>query len=80
MRLDVRVSRTATDQLSDIEDDDVGFGAWNELRRLQHGDAPLPCRTGGFADYWCPSGRIGFRVSRPSPGIPLVWRLLALAR
>jgi hypothetical protein len=76
MKIDVRLSRTAGNQISDIEDADAMFEAWNELRMLQHGDVTPRCPVGQFADHWCPSHRLGFRVSRPEPRILLVWRLI----
>jgi hypothetical protein len=62
MRL--RISRTAKEQLDALDDDDLWFEAWNELRRLQRSEVELQCEAGHFANHWCPSARIGFRVSR----------------
>lgn len=72
----LRIGRTATEQLSELESDDLWFEAWNELRRLQRGTVDLQCTVGEFANHWCASGAVGFRVSRPTEDLVLVWHLI----
>ena len=74
MRL--RISRTTRDQLEELVDSDKWFEAWNELRRLQRGESELHCCEGCFDSHWCPSGTIGFRVSRPCRDLAQVWHLV----
>lgn len=77
MWIEVRVSRTAVEQLSGLGEDEA-FEAWNELRKLQHGDIVPSCPVGEFGAHRCPSARLGFRVSRPRPRLLLVWSVLKL--
>ena len=72
----LRISRTAREQLEALLDDDRWFEAWNELRRLQRGETEVQCAEGYFGNHWCPSGVIGFRVSRPRTDVALIWHLI----